>query len=176
MMLRGYTPNGYRLWESPEEAILRGNHPNYAAALALNTRRTRSAHYGKAQRMGITTPRGQQWGANEILRLHRLFPLASKDELLEALPARTWRAICTRANKDGYHRPRQPLPPTGCALLDQILDRARRTNWSLYDLDRELRGRGYFHRRRWRHGRYNFALHDRAVALLGGHVRVRWES
>jgi hypothetical protein len=176
MMLRGFTPNGHRLWNGVEASNLFHGYPDYPAVMVLNIRRTRSAHYGKAQRMGITSPRGRSWTDNEILRLHRLFPHTSKIEITDALPGRTWKAICARAHKDGYRRPKRPLRPTGCLLLDQILERARRKDWTLGDLDRQVRGRGYFQKRGWRHGGFNDSLHGSAVHALGGHLRARWRA
>ena len=125
MMLRGFTPNGHRLWDRFEAGNLLHGYPDYPAVMSLNVTRTRPAHYGKAGRMGITKPRARPWDPNELFRLHRLYPKAERGDLLAALPTRTWSAICTRARADGYRRPPNPIKPTGNALLDQILERAR---------------------------------------------------
>lgn len=174
MMLRGFTPNGHPLWEPPEAHNLRYGYPDYDAVMALNTRRTRPAHHSKAGRMGITTPRAPEWDPNELFRLHRLYPRAAKQELLSALPGRTWAAICNRARGDGYRREPLPRKPTGNALLDQILERALKRNWTLAELDAETNSRRYFQRRAWGEGKWDHRAHRRAVQLLGGHLRARW--
>lgn len=43
MMLRGFTPNGHRLWDPPEAGNLKHGYPDYDAVMVLNTRRTRPA-------------------------------------------------------------------------------------------------------------------------------------
>jgi hypothetical protein len=124
--------------------------------------------------MGITKPGARQWDANELFKLHRLYPRATKEELLSALPERTWRGICGRARADGYFRAPRPLKPTGNALLDQILERARQRNWSRAELDAETNSRKYFERNAWRGGKWDHRTHIRAVQVLGGQLRARW--
>lgn len=172
MMLRGFTPNGHPLWEPPEAGNLRQGYPNYDAVMVLNTRRTRTAHHSKAGRLGITKPRAREWDPNELFKLHRLYPRATKQELLSALPGRTWTAICRRANADGYFRLKLARP-SGIGLIDQILSRAIQRHDSLKDLDRATSGAGYFSRRKWQ-GRRNHTVEARAVAYLGGTIKVRW--
>jgi len=174
MVLRGFTPNGHPLWDRPETHNLRFGHPDYDAVMALNTRRTRPAHHSKAGRMGITKPRAREWDPNELFKLHRLYPRATRPELLSALPGRTWTAICNRAHADGYRRDPRSLKPTGNALLDQILERARLRNWSRAELDAETNSRKYFQRNGWRGGKWDHKAHLKAVKLLGGQLRARW--
>lgn len=174
MTRRGVTPNGYRLWDPPEARNLRYGYPDYDGVMAINTRRTRTAHHSKARRMGITTPRARDWDPNELFKLHQLFPRATQAELLQALPGRTWKAICNRARADGYRRKARPLKPTGNAVLDQILERARRLNWSRAELDAETNSRRYFELMGWRNGRWDQKIHIRAVQVLGGQLRACW--
>ena len=87
MMLSGFTPNGHPLWNGIEERNAR-LYPDYQAAVALNTRRTLVAHYGKTGRMGIAKHRSPNWSDVEILRLRRLYRSASRADLLNALPKR----------------------------------------------------------------------------------------
>jgi hypothetical protein len=173
IMLRGYTPNGHRVWERIEATNLDQQYPDYPAAMALNPRRTRQAHYGKAERMGITRPGSVPWSDGELLKLRGTYLLCTRQELLEAFPDRTWAAITARALKAGLSRPLQPLKPSGDALLDQIRERARAWGVSICDLDRDVSGAGYFAKRKWRHGAFNPMLHYRAVKVLGGHLRFR---
>lgn len=172
MMLRGFTPNGHRLWDQGEAGNLLLGYPDYPSVMLLNIRRTRPAHYGKAGRLGITKPRAREWDPNELFKLHRLYPRATKQELLSALPGRTWTAICRRANADGYFRLKLARP-SGIGLIDQILSRAIQRHDSLKDLDRATSGAGYFSRRKWQ-VRRNHTVEARAVAYLGGTIKVRW--
>lgn len=174
IMLRGFTPNGHPLWDPFEAGNLRHGHPDYTAVMRLNVRRTRPAHYGKAGRMGITNPRARPWDPNELFKLHRLYPRATKQELLSALPGRTWTAVCCRARADGYFRAPRVLKPTGNTLLDQILERARLRNWSRAELDAETNSRKYFRRNAWRGGKWDHKTHLRAVHILGGYPRAKW--
>lgn len=175
MMLRGYTPNGHRLWEPAEAGNLKWGYPDYSAVLALNTRRSRPAHHSKAVRMGITRGRAPDWSVDDLYRLHRLFPRASRLELVEAFPNRSWGAIYKRARRDGYRRPRGALKATGHMVLDQLLLRAVSRNVSLRELDLETQSKSYFSRRKWKGKRLNLAYLTRAAAYLGGRLRVRWD-
>lgn len=173
MFLTGVTPSGHLLWDRVEVHNLVHGHPDYRAVTARNVARTLSAHYSKAVRIGVAGKRSPPWTENEITRLHRLYPRATKSELLKALPGRSWSAICHRARTDGYRR-RRTYKPTGNELLDQILWRACQQNWSLLDLDNEVGGHGYFARYRWRGGRIDKRLLMRAVGVLGGEVQILW--
>lgn len=172
MMLRGFTPNGHRLWDQFEQGNLRNGHPNYSAVMLLNPRRTRPAHHSKAGRMGITRPRSPEWGDNELHRLHRLYPRAGRAEIMAALPGRSWGAICRRARKDGYRRPRRSITPTGYLVLDQVLKRAIERNVTLLELDAATRSKRYFSRRRWKGRALNLAYVARAIEYLGGSLRA----
>jgi len=172
MQLRGITPNGHPLWTRVETGNLLHGYPDYRAVLALNVRRTRPAHYGKAGRLGVTKRKPPAWSENEILRLHRLFPRATKADLLSALPGRSWGGICARAWHDGYRRPQRALPPTGDNLLDQILMRAKQKGWTASDLDYHTASGGYFSKAKWRRGTLDLRAHVRAVNLLGGQLRA----
>lgn len=172
MMLRGFTPNGYPLWNPPEAHNLRYGYPDYDAVMAINTRRSRPAHHSKAGRMGIVRRRAPNWDENEIPRLHRMFATATRNELLAAFPGRSWAAICRRANADGYYKLKVPTS-SGIGLLDQILSRAIKRHDSLRELDRAIGGAGYFSRRKWKRRR-NHSIEARAIAYLGGTIQVRW--
>lgn len=172
MRLRGMTPNGHLLWQQYESDNLRFGHPDYRGILARNVRRTLPAHYSKAGRLGITKSR--EWQDNDLLKLHRHFSRATRAELEGMFPNRTWRAICRKAWADGYRRPVRIPKATGNSVLDAILLRASTRNWSLGDLDVHCRAKGYFARRKWRHGQWKHAYHFRAVELLGGHLEAIW--
>jgi len=173
MMLRGFTPNGHPLWDQAEARNLRLGYPDYASVLLLNVRRTRPAHYGKAGRLGITRPGGRPWTDNEILRLRRLFVRASRAQILEALPERSWDAVASKAYGMGLSRPVKALKPTGSVLLDQIRLRAQQRGITMRELDGFTCGAGYFAKAKWRNGKVAPAILTRAVSVLGGRLRFR---
>lgn len=176
MLLRGATPSGHPLWNGVETGNLLNGHPDYDAVLALNKRRTRPAHYGKAVRLGISRPRRPEWDVNEISAVRRLFPRAEKLELLEALPKRTWGAICKRAAVLGLRRPMRKIKPSGSPLLDAIYLRAKAHRWTQSQIDIECRSGTYFSKRSWKAQGFNLAVHVRALKLLGGRLGVRWNK
>lgn len=169
----GFTPNGHPLWDRPETASLVDGHPDYSTIMPLILRRTRPAAYAKAGRLKITRPRSPRWSDNEIMRLRKVYPRGTRGEILLAFPQRSYAAIAKAANARGIYRAPKPVRPTGNTVLDQILRRCREQNVALDDLDRWTRSKGYFHKRRWQAGRYNFTAHRAAAILLGGVFRFR---
>ena len=174
LALRGVTPNGHLLWTPQEAGDLRANYPDYHSALLLIRRRTRPAAYSKAGRLRITKPAAPPWTDNEILRLRKVYPSGTRQEILAAFPGRSFRAIGRAANARGVFRFRQPLKPTGCRALDQILQRARDRNVSLIELGKEAGNISYFSNKGWRNGKLNWPAISRAAEFLGGRLRARW--
>jgi hypothetical protein len=138
--------------------------------MPLIPRRSRPAAYAKAGRLGISKPR-KGWSENEILRLRVFYPKGSKEEILAAFPGRTLAAVAKKANSRGIYRAAKKVESTGNRLLDQVLKRAAEYGHSLSDLDRVVRSKTYFSRRRWRK-RVDEAVHCRAARALGGTVRA----
>lgn len=174
MLLTGVTPNGHPLWEPREVAPVVGRYPDYQSIFPELERRTSPAVYNKAGRLGITKPRAPPWPDNEILRLRKVYPRGTRDEVLAAFPGRSYAAISKAANARGIYRAQKPLKPTGNTVLDQILARARDRNVSMEGLGHVTHKRSYFQKRRWQSGRFDFAAHSRAVAFLGGKIRISW--
>lgn len=176
MQLRGVTPNGHPLWTQWEVGPVVELAPAYGLIIPMVERRTRPGVYSKAQRLGVAPKAPPRWSENEILRLRKVYPTKSREEVLTAFPGRSYAAVAKAANARGIYRAPQPLKPTGDAILDQILVRARARNVTLEELGCATGKRAYFHRRGWRNGRFDFAAHSRAVAFLGGNIKVRWVS
>lgn len=174
MEARGVTPNGHPLWTQWEEGPLVKLAPAYGLIIPMVERRTRPGVYSKAQRLGVAPKAPSRWSENEILRLRKVYPKGTKEEVLAAFPGRSYAAVAKAANARGIYRAGKPLAPTGNGLLDQILARARIRNVSLAELDVECRRRGYFTKRTWRRSGFSFLAHAKAVAFLGGRVHVRW--
>lgn len=171
MELRGVTPNGHPLWNLIEVGDLVETRPSYPAFVALHPRRTTPASRSKASRIGVAGPQAKQWDTNEVLRLRRVYPSGTRDEIIAAFPGRSYSAIARAANARGIYRKKGPEPPTGIRILDQILLRAGAKGYSLADLDRFSRSKSYFRCRRWRKTPDN-AAHCRAARALGGTLRA----
>ena len=54
--------------------------------------------------MLIMPEKWERWNREELAILKKHYPFMSRDELMELLPGRTWRAICHIAEKRGIHR------------------------------------------------------------------------
>ncbi len=171
MELRGVTPNGHPLWTPPEVDPVVSIYPDYRSIFPLLTRRTKPAVYSKAGRLGVTQRRPLPWSDNEIIRLRKVYPAGSREEILTAFPGRTYAAVAKAANARGVHREKKPVVSTGNRLLDQVLVRAKLLGYTLAELDKISRSRSYFRRRRWR-TKFDEVAHCRAAHALGGTLRV----
>lgn len=85
MELTGLTPNGHLLWAEWEAGNLIGGYPDYNSVMALNVRRTRPAHHGKAARLQITRPRAPEWQPQEIATVRRMFGGESREAMMAAV-------------------------------------------------------------------------------------------
>lgn len=171
MELRGVTPNGHPFWNFVEVGDLVETRPSYPAFVALHSRRTTPASRSKASRMGVAGPRSKTWDTNEVLRLRKVYPNGTRDEILAAFPGRSYLAVARAANARKIYRAKKPPVPTGNRMLDQILVRARQLGYTLKDLDAMVRSKNYFGGQRWK-VRLNEAIHCLAVRALGGVVRA----
>ena len=114
MELRGVTPNGHPLWAPWEVQPVVAIYPEYRSIFPLLNRRTKPAVYHKAGRLGITKSRPPLWSDNEIIRIRKVYPSGTYDEILAAFPGRTIVAVARAANQRGIFR----LPrPCSSALL-----------------------------------------------------------
>lgn len=172
MQIMGVTPNGHPLWEPWEVEPVIGRYPDYRSIFPVLDRRTHPAVYNKAGRLGITKSRPPSWSDNEILRLRKVYPNGTREEILAAFPGRTFAAVAKAANARGIYRTKV-IQPTGILLLDQVLHRAASRNLSMEDLDKFCRTGKYFRNRRWKSAP-NASAHCRAARLLGGTIRARF--
>lgn len=174
MALRGVTPNGHPLWQSWEVQPLVQMHPAYGSIFPVLDRRTHPAVYSKAGRLGIATKRPLPWSENEIVRLRKVYPRGTREDILTAFPGRTYGAIAKAANERKIYREKRQPVPTGNRLLDQILERTRVLGYSRSDLDRMSLGAGYFARKKWK-SKLDEGLHCRTVRAMGGRVRAAFQ-
>lgn len=182
MLRHGQTPAGHRLWSDAEIAILREHWPDRYRALELLPGRTLNAVKGKAE--GLKLPRVRQlhhWTAAEASRYRRMWPTATKIELMEAFPWASWEALrCygqwqRRRGYPNLGRPRIPYKPTGDSLVDALMKEAFRLNLSLSDLDAYAESRRFFASGRYRLKR-NWHHLGRALDALEAVLDVRFEG
>lgn len=167
----GRTPNGYRVWTKGEKAIVRALYPDYDALVKALPGRTRNGIQCHARGSGMC-PKIHAWTASEVLRLRKLYPHASRREVLAAFPGLGWQATVIRANKLGLRRAPIPLKKTGHRLVDEIRQRARDLHWTMADLDEIARTKGYF-AEPWHSGN-NLGKIESAVKVLGGRLVIQW--
>lgn len=177
MAVTGMSPNGHPLWIPPETGSPERNHPDYDTALVEIGRRTRPAAHSKASRMGIAAPAPPRWNdERDVPRLRRLYPTASREELLAAFNGRSWGAISAKARSRHIYR-KHRFKPTGLALIDDLLGRAAALNMSLVELDAAAGCGRYFSTSRYRDVRHLRPLNiSRAVSVMGGKLRARFPA
>lgn len=170
----GTTPNGHPLWTEREDDFVRSLYPDYKALRRKLRRRTYHALRARARTLDVVTRR-HVWLASEVSRLRRLYPRASREELLAAFPDVTWEKIKAKAQHAGIRRARRKLTTTGYPLIDLIRDRAFDLKLSMVDLDAMAGTKQYFQKAGWYSGNLNRKALLRAVEALGGEVSIRWQ-
>ena len=174
----GATPGIYH--ERQKDLERRGGQP---AAIPLPellcynqgaTHRTLAACKGRAKTLRVATPR-PPLTARELSVVRRLYPAGERGELFAALPGRKWHQIADFARRHGIHRPRKSYKPTGIPVLDQIRTRCRDLNYTMPDLDRMIKGKGYFAKANWCIGHIHHRDIGRAVHALFGDIKADWK-
>lgn len=174
MARTGRTPNGHWLWTKKEDDIVRGLYPDYKTLQRKLRRRTYHALRARARTLDVVTRR-HKWLGSEISRLRRMYPRASRQELLDAFPEVTWSKIAAIANHHGIRRAPRTLAASGHPVIDAIRARAQHLNLSMVDLDAMAGTKRYFQKAAWCNGNFNRKAVLRAVEALGGEVSICWE-
>jgi hypothetical protein len=169
----------HRLWSPEEDRIVIKLHPDYGALIkAFRGRRTYFAIRSRASALNLVKRR-RIWTAAEKTRLRRMYPRASRDELLAAFPFCRWKQIVRQANYYGLRRGRRSYCTTGSDLLDAIRNRCAELGYTMADLDAMTRSKRYFTDARWLTLRQYGGVPKhkallRAVDVLGGNLTVTW--
>lgn len=174
MARTGRTPKGHWLWTKKEDDIVRALYPDYRALQKALRRRTYHALRARARTLDIVKRR-RLWLASEVSRLRRMYPKATRHELLTAFPDMAWEKITYKGRHVGIYRARRRLATTGHPLIDTIRIRAQHLNLSMVDLDAMAGTRRYFQKAAWCNGNFNRKAVLRAVEVLGGELSVHWE-
>lgn len=171
MARTGRTPNGHWLWTKKEDDIARALYPDYKALQRKLKRRTYYALKARTRLLGIAR-KNHVWLAIEVSRLRRLYPRATCQELMAALPNLNIRQISAKANDIGVYRARRKPSATGYPLLDAIRQRAFELNLTMVELDAMAHTQRYYQTSSWCGGNFNRKALLRAVEALGGEVSV----
>lgn len=181
MLRTGLTPSGQPLWTDAEFAALRKHWPDRKKLRRALPRRTLRAIEHKAGKLGLRrAKRNHMWTAAEVARLKKMFPKATKAELLLAFPWAIWEDLSNQAQfqrskgADWVTRPKPKPLPTDVPAIDWVLDQAFAANISLVELDGLARTGTYFAAGRFRCGTV-WKHVARAVELFDGILVPREE-
>lgn len=176
----GFTGAGQPLWSKPELRALHRYWPDRKRLARAIPRRTIRAIERKGEKLGLSrSKRTHTWTCAQVERLKRMWPVATRDELLAAFPWAIWEDLMNKAQdlRRREHlalaRPKPRVAPTGVELVDQIIARAHLAKLTLRDLDRRAGTGTYFQKGRFRR---SVALRHIAPAaeVLGGELGVAW--
>lgn len=173
MARTGRTPSGHWLWTKEEDYIVRSLYPDYNALRRKLPRRTRYALKARAARLGVIR-KDHVWLAVEVSRVRRMYPRATQEELMAALPNLSLSQIRSKAKDIGVRRARRKPVTTGYPLIDVIRDRAFDLRLSMVDLDAMAGTKRFYQSSGWRGGNFNRKFVLRAIEALGGVVSIQW--
>lgn len=173
---QGCTMQGYLLWQEQEDQLIAQLYPDYKRITKALPHRTFSACKCRAHNLQVAK-KIRMWKASEISLLRRVYSKGTKAELLLAFPDRNWRSISYAALRHKIMRARRPYKLTGVDILDQIRARCWELHLTMEDLDRMVRGSGYFTQKIWYGDKVpmNYNLIARAVKKLFGDLKIEWK-
>jgi len=177
----GLAPGGrHPIWNKKEDQILRAHFPDLKAAKRRLKRRTLGAIGARARFLNMHVGRYHQWTAAEVSRLRRIYPVSSKEQVLQAFPGLRWQQILGKLTHCHIRKKRRPPTVTGVPVIDAIRRRAFDLRISMRELDRIVCSPGYFVRHssfrtsKSRMHRWSDAYIYRAIEALGGDVLASW--
>lgn len=165
------SPRRNRRWSEVEDVIVRDAYPDYALMMRHLPGRSLSALKHRSSALGVVRRR-HVWTQTEVRKLSGLIAAgACKAELLRTFsylrPGQVQGKICHL----GLRRRKAPLASFDDPAVSAVRKRAAEKGMSLRDLDRLARTGRYFQNSTRRLVLRHVA---RAVAVLGGEVRVEW--
>lgn len=173
--ISGQTVNGFPLWTETEHVVCRQLHPDVEAIRRRLPHRTLVAIQERCRKLGLCRRRNP-WTGTEVAKLRRLYPTATKEELVAAFPRHSYVAIKLAANKRSIYKVKKPYVPTGNPLLDEVRSRCYELRITMPDLDEISGTKKFFTKSRWWKHRSPFSPTMRAVAALAGNLRVEWDD
>jgi len=172
---RGITPQGYQIWTPNEDEICKKHGNDYGVLRRKLPHRSYRALAWRCQRLGLR-PKRNLTSAKEISLLRKLAKNSSSQEIIAAFPHRTVKQLQAIRSYYGIPLPKRRLIPTGFPIVDTIRARCFELNYSMGDLDKLAKTRGYFRRAGWRSAGMNYRAIGRAVAALDGELTIHWRD
>lgn len=170
----GVTPRGAKVWTAEEDTLCRKHGDNYKLLMELLPHRTYLALRARCQSLGLR-PKRQYCSGAELLRVRRLYPRATHEELLAAFPHRKLDHLRKLARYHGIYRAKSKLISTGFPIIDAVRNRCAELNYSMGDLDAIAQSKCYFRKGNWRNSQTpNYGHVCRAIEALGGKLTVDW--
>jgi hypothetical protein len=167
--------SGAKLWTEKEVAIAKKLYPDYQA-ISKEIGRSYYAARNKCRKLGLP-PKHHMWTGAEITRLRKMYPTATKEELIDAFHGFSYSHIKAIASNHGFLRVRRPFKATGHPILDQIRARSFALGYSMPDIDKLSRTKLYFTEQQWRFSKsLNHKAVARAIAALDGKVKAQWNE
>ena len=174
-----------RRWGVEEDRLLCSTYPvgGVAAAQEVLPGRSESSIIHRAQRLGLSrsgTGKMRHWTGLDEIKLRRLWRNGARDEIVTALPNRSWKSITSKARKLDLFRNftvRRPLPKTDDPILAQI--RARMIDRGFTSTDLQcVAGLKRGCTRSWFNGHAEPKLKniDRAIEALDGELVIKWRD
>lgn len=160
-------------WSASEDETVKALYPDRKAIRKALPLRSHWAVRSRAQILGLA-PKRHVWTGAQLKLLKRLYPSASKRELLAAFPWATYIGICATANHYGLVRNRALPTSSGYKVIDQIRGRAALVGYTMVQFD-ALAGTGvFFSKAKWSRGEEFKPEIGKAVSALGGTLRIDW--
>jgi hypothetical protein len=174
MLRTGYTLFGSRLWSEQEDVICHICYPDYFAMAQILDGRTPAAIKARCRKLGLVRKR-KHWGPLEKMRLRKMYPEGSREDICAAFPGVEWQNIRSSAQYYGYRRKKKPYKITGVVALDEFRRFCYDEKINMREADEDAGTKRYFQTRGYRSAHPNFRYIYRAVKFYGGVLNVRWD-
>jgi hypothetical protein len=166
---------GKQLWKPEEDRVLSALYPNYEAARKALPGRTYYSLRYRARTLHIQKKR-QSWTGADVVRMRKLYPVATMADLLAAFPGRTPETIKSFA-VSMHIRKRFEFKKTGYPVIDAIRVRCKELGYSMGDLDEIARTKRYFTSALWLSNKsVRGSAVYKAVEALDGTLLVSWRD
>jgi hypothetical protein len=166
---------GKRIWTAEEDRVLSALYPNYGAIRKALPSRTYYSLRNRAQALQIQKKR-RMWTGAEVVRMRKLYPTATMEQLLAAFPGRTSATIKSYASHMHIRR-RFEFKKTGYPLIDAIRARCKELGYSMGDLDEIARTKRYFTSALWLSNKsVRGSAVYKAVEALDGTLSPTWRD
>ncbi len=161
-------------WTDAEDGLCHVHHPDYKALMNALKGRTYSACRARCQKLGLADKR-YRWTALRRIKLRKIYPTASTEELQTAFPGLTYWQIANAATYYKIHKEKKPFKRTGFPEIDQIRDYCFINNMTMVELDRISGTKSYFSSAKWLTDRQiNYRALGKAIKALGAEIVIEW--